>query len=69
MVAIAVIFSMISMLFCVVVSSTIFFNKELRETHPSMLICIMSLAEFITCYNALIFEIGTVDVVCYLGLN
>ena len=29
----------------------------------------MSLAEIITCYNALIYEIDAVDFICYTGLN
>ena len=40
---------LLSMTMSVIVSATIFFNKDLRETHPSMLICMMSLAEFVTC--------------------
>ena len=69
MLLIAFFATFVSMFCCVLVSSTIFFNRELRETHPSMLICIMSLAEIITCQNAFIFETNTVDFVCYLGLN
>ena len=59
----------VSMVMSLIVSSTIFFNKELRETHPSMLICMMSLAEFVTCQNAFVFQINAVEFVCYLGLN
>ena len=40
----------LSMITCLFVSGTIYFDKGLRNAHPSMLLGMMSIAEFVTCY-------------------
>ena len=46
--------AMVSMLTCLFVSGTIYYDKGLREAHPSLLLGMMSMTEFVTCYSALI---------------
>ena len=62
-------FGCLSMLLSLLVVVAIYCNKELRDTHPSMLVLMMSLAEFITCYNALVYQLNTVKFVCYWGVE
>jgi hypothetical protein len=63
-----VFFSLISMITCVVICYSIYKNKMLRDSHPSLLIAIMSLCEFITCYHAMVWQLSTVNFACYLEL-
>ena len=68
-VAICFLIALLSMITCLFVSGTIYYDKGLREAHPSLLLGMMSMTEFITCYSALIWQLNTVKVVCYFGMN
>ena len=57
----------LSMVASLVVALTIFTNKKLKE-HPNMLIAFLSIANFLSCTNLLVYIIGTPDFVCYFGL-
>ena len=57
--------SMVSSLF---VALTIFYNPKLR-IHPSKLIGFMCICEGISCFNALIWVIGPIDISCYFGFH
>lgn len=60
--------SVISMVTSLAVAATIFYNKKLSQ-HPSKLIGYMCLAEGLSCFNAMISSINTVDFICYFGLH
>lgn len=68
-VAICFVIAILSMITCLFVSGTIYYDKDLREAHPSLLLGMMSMTEFITCYSAFIWQLNTVKVVCYFGMN
>jgi len=55
------------MIASVLVAGAIYKHKKLRE-HPNMLIAYLSIANFISCYNLLIYIIGTPDFVCYFQI-
>ena len=69
MAAVFVILAMMSMITCLVVASTIYFNKPLRKAHPSLLIGLMCLSDSITCYSALVWQLNTVKFCCYFGID
>lgn len=61
--------ALISLTMTSIVAATIFLNKKLKDTHPSMLIALMSILEFIICQNVLVYRLNTVYIVCYFNLN
>lgn len=62
-----VLMAFLSMFTCLIISISIFYNKKLRNTHPSMLLALISLSEFGMCYNALVWQLGIVKCSCYFG--
>lgn len=58
-----------SMCTCILVAGTIYYNSELKNTHPSLLIAAMSICEFVSCWNVLIWQLNVVKVSCYFGTN
>lgn len=56
-----------SMIASLAVALTIFTNKKLKE-HPNMLIAFLSIANFLSCSNLMVYMIGTPDFVCYFSL-
>lgn len=65
---ITVVIALISMFLSVLVAMTIFYNPKLR-IHPSKLIGYMCLNEALSCFHALIWTVGPVDVICYFGMH
>ena len=57
----------LSMFSSLMVALTIYCNKKLKE-HPNMLICYISIANFISGGALLVYIIRTPDMVCYFGL-
>ena len=62
-----VLMAFLSMVTCLIICSSIIYNKKLRNTHPSMLLALISVSEFGMCYNALIWQLGVVRCSCYFG--
>jgi hypothetical protein len=60
--------AILSMVCSLFVALTIFYNPKLR-IHPSKLICYMCICEGISCFNALVWAIGPLDIICYFGLH
>ena len=54
---------------CLLVAITIFTNKELKDTHPSLLLAAMSICEFITCWNVFVWTLNPVKLSCYFGTD
>ena len=63
-----VVFCFIAMAFCALVAVTILYNKKLRDLHPSLLIGLMAICEFICCWTLFIYRLGTINFSCYFGL-
>jgi len=66
--AVYVVIGLVSMVSSVLVALTIFYNAKLRA-HPSKLIGYMCISEGISCFNALVWAIGSFDISCYFGLH
>jgi len=62
------VFSFISMFFCIIVAMTILYNKKLRELHPSLILGLMAICEYINSYCLFIYRIGTVRFSCYWAI-
>lgn len=58
--------AVVSIVFSVVIATTIFYNKKL-SMHPSKLIGYMCLCEAIQCFQALIWLISPYKYACYFG--
>ena len=54
---------------CLFVAYTIFSSQKLRNIHPAKLIGVLSLCEFCTCWVVLWHSIGTINFICYNGIN
>lgn len=59
----------LSMITCVFVAATIYYDKNLRKAHPSLLLGLMSMSEFATCYSAFLWQLNPVKISCYFGIN
>lgn len=58
----------LSMVVCFLVFYYTFTDNQIKNAHPSQLLALMSLCEFGTCFHALIWQIGTVRLICYFKL-
>ena len=52
----------------VIVIYVIFTNKEIKNSHPSKLLALMSVCEFITCSQVFIWLVGAGKLACYFGM-
>ena len=57
--------SMIAALF---VALTIFYNRKLR-VHPAPMLAYICLSEAMSCFNAVVWAIGSKDIICYFGFH
>ena len=62
-------FAFSSMLLVFIVAMTIKQNKKLREIHPSMLIGLIAVCEFIIAWNLFIYYVGSAKFACYFGVS
>lgn len=60
--------ALVSMVSAIFIALTIFWNPKLRS-HPSLLIAFMCICESISCFNSLIYAIGTTEFICYFALH
>jgi hypothetical protein len=54
---------------CILVATTTFKNKLLKNIHPSQLIGAMSVMFLMTNWHIFIWKLGEVEIVCYLGID
>jgi uncharacterized membrane protein len=60
---------LITSLFCIMVAVTSLKSKLLKDIHPSQLIGAMSVLFLMTNWHILMWKLGEVDMICYVGMD